>query len=79
MIETEQYFETIKGYDRDNYGTTVPLGRVGYPRDVAGTVIFLASPDADYITGTVIRIDGGLMTRTPHYLPGQATTYPYRR
>lgn len=79
MIEVEWYSEKIKDYDRDSFGLTVPLGRVGYPHDVAGTVIFLASPDADYITGTVIRVDGGLNTRSPHYLPGQATTYPNRR
>lgn len=78
-IEVEFYFDRADGYDRDNWGPTIPLGRVGYPRDVAGAVIFLASADADYITGIVIRIDGGIMTRSPHYLPGETTTYPNRR
>jgi 3-oxoacyl-[acyl-carrier protein] reductase len=37
----------------------VPLGRLGTPRDVANAVLFLASDDAEYITGTTIIVDGG--------------------
>jgi len=37
----------------------IPLGRLGTPRDVAGAFLFLASADADYITGTTIVVDGG--------------------
>jgi 3-oxoacyl-[acyl-carrier protein] reductase len=37
----------------------VPLGRLGTPRDVANTALFLASDDASYITGTTIIVDGG--------------------
>lgn len=37
----------------------VPLGRLGTPRDVANAVLFLASDDAAYITGTTIVVDGG--------------------
>jgi glucose 1-dehydrogenase len=39
----------------------IPLNRLGQPRDVAGVVAFLASPDADYITGTTLFVDGGLL------------------
>lgn len=38
----------------------LPFGRVGTTADVAGAVAFLASPDADYITGQVLEITGGL-------------------
>ena len=38
----------------------VPLGRAGTNEDVAGAVAFLASPNASYITGTVIHVNGGL-------------------
>jgi len=41
----------------------VPLGRVGYPADIAGAVAFLASEDASYITGQVIYVDGGMLAQ----------------
>ena len=37
----------------------VPLGRLGTPRDIANAVLFLASDEASYITGTTIIVDGG--------------------
>ncbi len=37
----------------------VPLGRLGTPRDVANAALFLASEEAEYITGTTIVVDGG--------------------
>ncbi|MGN5476137.1 SDR family NAD(P)-dependent oxidoreductase [Cupriavidus basilensis] len=39
----------------------IPLGRLGQPGDVAGLTAFLASDDADYITGTTLYVDGGLL------------------
>ena len=38
----------------------VPMGRLGTPEDIAGLVAFLCSDEAGYITGQVIRVDGGL-------------------
>jgi glucose 1-dehydrogenase len=39
----------------------IPLHRMGKPEDVAAVAAFLASSDADYITGATIVVDGGLL------------------
>jgi 3-oxoacyl-[acyl-carrier protein] reductase len=39
----------------------IALGRLGTPGDIAGVVLFLASDLADYITGQVLVVDGGLV------------------
>lgn len=41
---------------------SVPLGRMGLPSDVANVCLFLASSEADYITGQTILVDGGMVT-----------------
>lgn len=45
---------------KENYLKSIPLGRYGTPSDVADLVLFLASEHAQYITGQVINVDGGL-------------------
>jgi len=39
----------------------IPVGRLGTPEDVAGAVLFLAGPDSAYVTGQVLRVDGGMV------------------
>lgn len=41
-----------------------PLGRLGKPRDIANAYLFLASEEASYITGQVLRVDGGIVVGT---------------
>jgi NAD(P)-dependent dehydrogenase (short-subunit alcohol dehydrogenase family) len=53
---TEQYPE---GY-LDAMGQRIPMGRKGDPRELAATVVFLASGAAGYITGQTLPVDGGL-------------------
>jgi 2-hydroxycyclohexanecarboxyl-CoA dehydrogenase len=38
----------------------IPLGRVGQPEDIAGAVVYLASPAADFVTGQTLSVSGGL-------------------
>ena len=44
-------------------GENVPLGRIGEPIDMTGAALFLASDDASYITGDVIKVDGGMLAQ----------------
>jgi glucose 1-dehydrogenase len=40
---------------------SIPLGRVATPEEIAATVVFLASDQAQYITATTVYVDGGIM------------------
>jgi NAD(P)-dependent dehydrogenase (short-subunit alcohol dehydrogenase family) len=61
-IHTEEY-EPAGEEAKIRRGQTVPLGRVGYPEDIAGAVAFLASDDASYITGQTLYVDGGMLAQ----------------
>lgn len=53
--------DMTKDFDEANpFVSSIPLKRMGDAEDVAETVLFLADKGADYITGEVIRVDGGL-------------------
>ena len=56
LIETEM----IKDLPLDDMVAGIPLGRVGRAEEVAGVVNFLLGPEAGYITGQVISVNGGL-------------------
>ena len=52
---TDQLSEEVK----NKFLSQIPSGKIGYPKDIANTVIFLASKEAKYITGQTITVDGG--------------------
>ncbi len=60
-IHSEQIFRNYTPEHRQwQAENEIPVGRYGEPQDLADLVVFLASPRASYITGTVIPVDGGL-------------------
>ena len=61
-IHTEDY-EPLGEEARLRRGSVVPLGRVGYPDDCAGAVLFFCSDDAAYITGQILYVDGGMLAQ----------------
>lgn len=52
--------ESIDPKEKEILYGLIPMGRFGNPDDVAGAVLFLASEKANYITGQVLTVDGGL-------------------
>jgi NAD(P)-dependent dehydrogenase (short-subunit alcohol dehydrogenase family) len=58
IIETP-FLDQVPGI-RDR-GPQLPLGRIGSPEEVASVVAFLLSPDASYLTGEIVDVNGGLL------------------
>ena len=61
FIETDMTAASVTDSARQELLGRIPLGRMGKPEDVAQAVAFLAGPEAAYITGQVIRVNGGLL------------------
>ncbi len=64
FIDTPILDGLVSGQDREaaleKLGRQIPLGRVGRPEDVAFAVLYLASDESQFVTGSEIRIDGGI-------------------
>ncbi len=61
FIETDMTAEHLPEAQRGKLLEQIPLGKIGRAEDVADTVAFLAGPEAAYITGQVIRVNGGML------------------
>ena len=48
----------------DGMKARTPLGRLGQPEDIVNAYLFLASDDADFISGEILRVDGGIVIGT---------------
>lgn len=59
FIETD-ITDVLPDRVKDKYRETIPLGRFGQPEDISKVVAFLTSDSASYITGEIIRVNGGL-------------------
>jgi glucose 1-dehydrogenase len=62
-IDTPGERETFGGDFIDEAGARLPWGRMGHPEDIGRATVFLASDDADYVTGATLLVDGGLLLR----------------
>jgi 2-hydroxycyclohexanecarboxyl-CoA dehydrogenase len=65
LTETNMFAEFLKGAGNpekltEAYRRAIPLGRIGKPEDLPGAVLFFASDDANFITGQVLSVSGGL-------------------
>jgi len=62
MVETEGVHAAglAEGEFRKEVESKTPLGRIGQPRDIAPTVVFLASEDSGWVTGEALLVAGGL-------------------
>ena len=52
--------DALSDTQKQELAKQIPLGRIGLPEDVASLCLFLASSESDYVTGEVIRVDGGM-------------------
>lgn len=74
LTATDRAMFMLEGWSRDAFGTPdrwqdfvakldLPFGRMGEAKEVAETVVFLASPRASYVSGTIVTVDGGASNR----------------
>jgi len=62
LVDTPMLASVSEGYEKliGAIVRSIPLGRTGHPDEIARAILFLASTDADYITGQTLSVDGGL-------------------
>jgi NAD(P)-dependent dehydrogenase (short-subunit alcohol dehydrogenase family) len=56
FIKPDEVHESLQGFNDFH-----PIGRIGEPKDVASTIVFLLSDEASWVTGAIWNVDGGVM------------------
>jgi NAD(P)-dependent dehydrogenase (short-subunit alcohol dehydrogenase family) len=69
-VATPATADRITPERQEEMARTTPLQRAGVPEDIARAVLFLASPMADYVTGQMLLVDGGVGAKFPLHAPG---------
>jgi NAD(P)-dependent dehydrogenase (short-subunit alcohol dehydrogenase family) len=69
-VATEAFLQVLGVSDRlEELQSTIPLGRLGTPDDIAAAVLYMASPAADWLTGQHLLVAGGRTERSYQYQP----------
>jgi 3-oxoacyl-[acyl-carrier protein] reductase len=63
FVDTEMAAERVNGPDGDQVRAQSPFGRVARPEEVAAAVLYLASPEAEWATGTIVDLNGASYLR----------------
>ena len=58
-VDTDAIAPVVFGDEKSRVAANIPLGRIATPSDIAGPIVFLASPLARHITGEILNINGG--------------------
>ena len=62
MMESNMVRDSITARP-DYYRNRIPIGRIAQPNDIAPVILFLLSPESDYITGATVNATGGMLMR----------------
>jgi NAD(P)-dependent dehydrogenase (short-subunit alcohol dehydrogenase family) len=64
FVETDMAAEFLDGPEGDAIRGQSPWGRVARPEEVAAAVVFLASPEAEFVSGAILDLNGASYLRT---------------
>lgn len=59
LVASDMGNRLLKAYGEDALVGSIPLGRAGQPEDIGKAAVYLASDDASFVTGKILRVDGG--------------------
>ena len=60
IIDTPM-LNTLSKEEKEYFNNTIPVGRLGNPQDIANAITFLCSKESEYITGSIMHVNGGMV------------------